>query len=61
MSVPASPGMSRSLISQSYYDVRCVGRNFCNSAMMITKERDNRLTFTTDRRGFLVSFLGFLQ
>jgi hypothetical protein len=32
---------------------RCVGRNFCNSAMMITKKRDNRLTFSSDRRGFL--------
>ena len=37
---------------------RCVGRNFCNSAMMITKKRENRLTFSSDRRGFLVSLLG---
>merc|ERR1719266_705797 len=36
---------------------RCVGRNFCNSAMMITKKRENRLTFSSDHRGFLACVL----
>ena len=37
--------------------LRCVGRQFCDEDGLITTYRNNRLKFSEDHRGFIVSFL----